>query len=193
MLALARACGRLGGARRTLLFLAVTAEESGLLGSKFYARHPSFPKERIVANLNIDGINIWGRTTDLAMIGYGKNSLTAVAERVAAWHGRNIVPNPQVELGLFYRSDHFSFAGIGVPAAYFKAGIDFVENRDGKRRVKNSYTAVRYHQPNDQFDERWDLSGAVADTRLILDFLLTVANADEAPEWTAGDEFEKLR
>ncbi|MCA8943170.1 MAG: M28 family peptidase [Planctomycetes bacterium] len=194
MLNIARACAHLPNApRRTLLFLAVTAEESGLLGSKYYARHPTFPRERIVGNFNIDGINIWGATTDISMIGYGKNSLTALAERVAARHGRELVPNPQVELGLFYRSDHFSFARIGVPAAYFKAGRDFLENVEGKRRVKQSYTAVRYHQPNDQFDDRWDLSGAVADTRLIFECLVEAANADAAPSWTPGDEFEKLR
>jgi Zn-dependent M28 family amino/carboxypeptidase len=171
----------------------VTAEESGLLGSKYYALHPTFPREKLVADFNIDGINIWGATRDIAMIGYGKNSLTSVASVVASRRGRELRPNPQVELGLFYRSDHFSFARIGVPSAFFKAGNDFFERRAAKRRVKNSYTAVRYHQPNDEFDDRWDLTGAVEDTRLILECLLRVADADDAPSWTPGDEFEKLR
>ena len=194
MLHIARACSRLPIApRRTLLFLAVTAEESGLLGSKYFARHPTFPRKQLVGNFNIDGINIWGKTNDIWMIGHGKNSLTQLAERVAARHGRELLPNKQVRLGLFYRSDHFSFARIGVPAAYFKAGSDFQINPTGKRRVKQSYTAVRYHQPNDEFDHRWDLSGAVADTKLIFECLVEAANADEAPTWTPGDEFEKLR
>lgn len=194
MLNIARACAQLPERpRRTLLFLAVTAEESGLLGSKYYAQNPTFPRERLVGNFNIDGINIWGETTDISMIGYGKNSLTALAEKVAKRHGRDLQPNPQVELGLFYRSDHFSFARIGVPAAYFKAGRDFVENRTVRRRIKQSYTAVRYHQPDDEFDERWRLDGAVADSKLIFECLVEAANADEPPSWTPGDEFEKLR
>ncbi len=194
MLNIARACSQLPTApRRTLLFLAVTAEESGLLGSKFYARNPTYAAKQLVANFNIDGINIWGETIDISMIGHGKNSLTDLAGKICSRLGRDLKPNPQVELGLFYRSDHFSFARIGVPAAYFKAGSDFIKNREGKRRVKRSYTAVRYHQPNDEFDERWDLSGAVADSRLIMECLLEAANADAAPTWTKGDEFEKLR
>lgn len=194
MLEIARICGSLPEApRRTILFAAVTAEESGLLGAKYYARNPTFPVKSLVANFNIDGINIWGRTEEISMIGHGKNSLTQVAETVGARLGRRIEPNPDLDLGLFYRSDHFAFAQVGVPAAYFKAGRDFLENRDGRRRVKNSYTAVRYHQPSDEYDQRWRLGGAVEDTRLILECLLHVANADEAPTWTPGDEFEKLR
>jgi Zn-dependent M28 family amino/carboxypeptidase len=194
MLALARACASLDEApRRTLLFLAVTAEESGLLGSLYYARNPTFDRTKIVANFNIDGINIWGPTRDIAMIGHGKNSLTGVARAVASRRGRELVPDPEVELGLFYRSDHFSFARVGVPSAYFKAGIDFLERGDVRRRIKASYTATRYHQPDDEFDERWNLDGAVEDTRLLLECLLRVADADDAPAWTPGDEFEKLR
>lgn len=179
--------------RRSVLFTFVTAEESGLLGSKYYAQNPTWPVEKIAANFNIDGINIWGATNDLEMIGYGKNSLSDVAEAVAERRGRRIEPNKQVELGLFYRSDHFSFARIGVPAAFFKAGVDFLENAQGRRRVKASYTSTRYHQPNDQFDDRWNLDGAVEDTRLILECLLRVANTDATPTWTPGDEFEGRR
>ncbi len=194
VLNLARVCASLPEApRRSLMFLFVTAEESGLLGSKFFAFNPTWPRRQIVADFNVDGLNIWGATEDLEMIGYGKNSLTAVAEAVAQRRGRRIEPNKQPELGLFYRSDHFSFARIGVPAAYFKAGSDFLERAPQRRRVKASYTTVRYHQPNDEFDARWRLGGAVADARLILECLLNVANADEEPTWTAGDEFEKLR
>ncbi len=194
MLNIARACASLPEPpKRTLLFLAVTAEESGLLGSLYYARNPTFPKKKIIANFNIDGINIWGATRDLAMIGYGKNSLTAVAHEVAENRDRKLVANPETELGLFYRSDHFSFARIGVPSAFFKAGSDFFENAVSRKRVKMSYTATRYHQPNDEFDERWRLDGAVADSRLILECMLRVANAQEAPTWAPGDEFEKLR
>jgi len=193
-LAIARALGAMKSPlRRTVLFTFVTAEESGLLGSLYFARNPTIPAKRMIANFNIDGINIWGPTRDIAMIGYGKNSLTDVAAAAARRRGRTLVPNPEVDKGLFYRSDHFSFARIGVPSAFFKAGNDFLERGDAKRKVKLSYTGTHYHQPSDQFDARWNLEGAVEDTRLLLESLMRVDAATAAPSWTAGDEFEKLR
>lgn len=194
MLNLARACAALPERpRRTILFAGVTAEESGLLGSRYFAENPTVPRRKMVANYNIDGINIWGPTSDLGMVGHGKNTLTQLAGEVAARRGRVIRPDAEVDKGLFYRSDHFSFARIGVPAAYFKAGNDFLEARDTRRSVKAAYTALHYHQPSDQFDGRWNLEGAVFDTRLILECLLRTANDDDEPRWTPGDEFEKLR
>ena len=137
LLALAKACANLDAPpRRTILFAAVTAEESGLLGSLYYARNPTIPPKKIIANYNIDGINIWGPTKDIAMIGYGKNSLTDLAAAVAKRRGRVLVANPETDKGYFYRSDHFSFARIGVPSAYFKAGNDFHERGDVRRRIK---------------------------------------------------------
>lgn len=193
MLSIAQACTMLPTApRRTILFAAVTAEESGLLGSLYYARNPTVPTRQIVANFNVDGINIWGPTRDLAVIGYGKNSLTELAAHVAETRGRDLVPDPHPELGLFYRSDHFSFARIGVPSIFFKAGGEFYENKQGRSRVKNMYTTVHYHQPSDEYDPRWNLDGAVEDTRLLLECLLRVANDDMQPKWTSGDEFERL-
>jgi Zn-dependent M28 family amino/carboxypeptidase len=194
MLAVAEACAALDPApRRSLVFLCVTAEESGLLGSEWFARNPTVPAKRIAANYNIDGVNIWGRTSDVEMIGHGKNSLTALADEVARRHGRRLVPDHEPSLGLFYRSDHFSFARIGVPAAYFKAGTAFLDNPEGRNRVKAMYTTVHYHQPSDEFDPRWRLDGAVDDMRLLFDCLIATANADAAPTWTPGDEFERAR
>lgn len=194
MLAIARACAALPQRpRRSILFLAVTAEESGLLGSQYYAANPTVPKEQLVANFNIDGLNVCGRTHDVEFIGHGKNSLTALAEAVAKQHGRRIEPDSNANLGLFYRSDHFNFARIGVPAAYFKAGRDFVENPEGRRRMKDSYTTVHYHQPTDQLADWWKLDGAVEDLQLLLECLLRTANADGRPTWTPGDEFEPKR
>jgi Zn-dependent M28 family amino/carboxypeptidase len=191
---IARALGALKPRpKRTILLAFVTAEESGLLGSLYYARNPTMPRQKIVGNFNLDSINIWGATKDIAMVGYGKNSLTGLADRVALRRGRILVPNPDVSLGLFYRSDHFSFARVGIPSAYFKAGNKFYENARGKNRVKGAYTRTRYHQPNDEFHASWDLSGAVADTRFILECLIETANAKDAPKWAPGDEFEKLR
>ncbi len=200
LLSIARACAALGDQkqrpRRTVLFAAMTAEESGLLGSLYYARNPTYPIKQVVANFNIDSINIWGATQDIAMVGHGKNTLTRLATEVAERRGRQLVANPDVALGLFYRSDHFSFARVGVPSAYFKAGKQFLTDRERSRRktqVMLAYTMTRYHKPNDEFSPDWDLSGAVADSRLILECLVRCANADEAPTWTPGDEFEKLR
>jgi Zn-dependent M28 family amino/carboxypeptidase len=194
LLALADACRRLPRApRRSILFLAVTAEESGLLGSAYYCAHPTVPPHRIVANFNVDGLNIWGRTTDLEFIGHGKNSLTALAEAVAAERGRTIAPDSNPDLGLFYRSDHFHFARLGVPAAYFKAGREFVDRPADRRRMKASYTTVHYHQPSDELADWWNLDGAIADLELLLACLRRTADADAAPTWTPGDEFAARR
>ena len=194
LLALARACTSLPSPpRRSIVFAAVTAEESGLLGSLYYARNPTIPPKKIIANYNIDGINIWGPTKDIAMIGYGKNSLTGLADTVAKRRGRVLRANPETDKGLFYRSDHFSFARIGVPSAFFKAGNDFLERGEVRRRVKLSYTGTRYHQPSDEYDARWNLQGAAQDTRLLLECLLRTVEADDPPRWSPGDEFEKLR
>lgn len=194
MLALARACGALPvRPRRSVLFVAVTAEESGLLGSQYFATHPTVPAAALVANFNVDGLNVWGRTHDIEFIGHGKNSLTALAEAVAKEHGRRIEPDSNPDLGLFYRSDHFNFARIGVPAAYFKAGKDFLDRPEDRRRMKNSYTTVHYHQPTDELAPWWNLDGAVDDLEVLLACLLRTANADARPTWTPGDEFAQVR
>jgi hypothetical protein len=179
--------------RRSVLFAFVTAEESGLLGSQHFCAQPTVPADRMVANYNVDGLNVWGATRDLEFIGYGKNSLSALAERIAATRGRTITPDSNPDLGLFYRSDHFNFARIGVPAAYFKAGREFYDRPEDRRRMKNSYTTVHYHQPTDELAAWWNFEGAVADLELIHECLLATANADDVPTWTPGDEFEKAR
>jgi hypothetical protein len=194
MLALARAWGRMSPRpRRSVLFVAVTAEESGLLGSEFFAKNPPVPRELLVANFNVDGLNVWGRTEDLEFIGYGKNSLTAVAAAVAKERGRRIEPDSNPDLGLFYRSDHFNFARIGVPAAYFKAGNDFLDRPVERRRMKGSFTTVHYHQPTDEVAPWWNLDGAVEDLEVLLECMVRTCNADARPTWTPGDEFEQAR
>ncbi len=194
LMTLARACAHLHPRpARTIVFAAVTAEESGLLGSKFLAANLPVPRRSVVANYNIDGLNIWGETMDIEFIGYGKSSLTALAERIATAQGRRLKPDTNPDLGLFYRSDHFSFARQGIPAAYFKAGNEFLDRPDDRRRMKASYTAVHYHQPSDEMAPWWNLAGAVADLRLLLACLAHTAGPTPEPTWTPGDEFEKAR
>lgn len=193
MLALARAAALLPERRRSMLFLAVTAEESGLLGSQYYAENPTVNKKQLVANVNVDGLNVWGPTKDIEFIGYGKNSLSDLAAKIAAARGREIKPDSQPDRGYFYRSDHFNFARIGVPAAFFKAGKEFFDQPANRKRMKASYTNVHYHQPTDQLAKWWNFAGAVADMQVLFQLLVQTANADEAPKWAPGDEFEKLR
>jgi len=194
LLALARACASMAQRpRRSLLFVAVTAEESGLLGSQHFAENPPVPADRLVANFNVDGLNVWGPTEDVEFIGYGKSSLTALAAEMAAKRGRRVEPDSNPDLGLFYRSDHFNFARIGVPAAYFKAGRDFLDRPEDRRRMKASYTTVHYHQPSDELAGWWNFAGAVQDLELLLDCLLETAQRPQRPTWTPGDEFADRR
>jgi Zn-dependent M28 family amino/carboxypeptidase len=194
MLELARALGAMPTRpRRSVLFVATTAEESGLLGAAHFAANPTVPAASMVANFNVDGLNVWGVTRDLEFIGHGKNTLTALAEQVAAARGRRIEPDSNPENGLFYRSDHFHFARIGVPAAYFKAGRDFLDRPDERRRMKGSYTTVHYHQPSDEVAPWWNMQAAAADLDLIAECLRRAADADAKPTWTPGDEFAAAR
>ncbi|MDP6675635.1 MAG: M28 family peptidase, partial [Gammaproteobacteria bacterium] len=180
--------------RRSMLMLFVAAEEQGLLGSRFYADNPTFPAGRIAANMNYDGGNIWGRTRDITFIGYGKSTLDSVVDLVAARQGRIVKPDQFPDRGYYYRSDQISFAKIGVPATYFDEGMDFIGRpADWGRQQIEEYEAVRYHQPSDEYDDSWNLEGAVEDVRLGFWVGLMIANADEMPAWTAGDEFEAAR
>ena len=180
--------------RRSILFAAVAGEESGLLGSQFYATHPTFPPGRIAANINIDGANIWGKTRDLVFIGYGKSGLDQFVDALAAQQGRVVKPDQFADKGYFYRSDQFNFAKIGVPAAYFDTGVDFI-GRDAEwgRQQMEQWTEVHYHQPSDEFQPDWDLSGAVEDGQLAFWLGVKVANSSKMPAWNPGDEFEAAR
>jgi Zn-dependent M28 family amino/carboxypeptidase len=180
--------------RRSILFLFVAAEEQGLLGSKYYAAHPTHAPGRIAANLNYDSGNIWGKTRDITFIGLGKSSLDEVVGRIAASQGRIVKPDQFPDRGYYYRSDQFSFANIGVPAAFFDAGTDFVGQPPGWGKQQfEQYEEIRYHQPSDEIDDSWRFEGMIEDASLGFWVGLTVANADEMPSWLAGDEFEAVR
>lgn len=180
--------------RRSTLILFVGAEESGLLGSKYYASHPTFAPGRIAADINFDSANIWGKTHDLTLIGLGKSTLDSVAIDVAKLQGRVIEPDHFPDRGHYYRSDQFSFARIGVPALYFETGTDFIGRPEGwGEKQINDFTEHRYHQPGDELDDTWNFDGMIEDTRLGFFAGLIIANEDELPSWAPGDEFEAAR
>jgi len=180
--------------KRSVLFAAVAAEEQGLLGSRYLVEHPPVPTRQMIANVNIDGLNIWGRTRDVSVIGLGKSTLDDTLRRLAKDQGRVVMPDDLSDRGFFYRSDQFNFARKGVPAAYFSSGQDFVGRPPGwGREQREKWEATHYHQPSDEVRDDWDLGGAVEDIELVRRLVLEVANADAAPLWTKGDEFEATR
>ncbi len=195
VMAIARAIKALPEApRRSVLINLVGAEEQGLLGSEYYAAHPTFPPGKIAANINYDGGNIWGHTHDVTYIGLGKSTIDEIAGLIAEEQGRVVKPDQFADKGYFYRSDQFSFAKIGVPAMYLDEGTDFVDRPPGwGREQKNHYTEVNYHQPSDEYDPSWNLEGMIDDALLGYWTGLAIANADKMPTWVPGDEFEAAR
>ncbi len=194
LLELARAFKAAGAPRRSLLFLAVTAEEQGLLGSKWYAENPLYPLTKTLADINIDELNIWGPTTDITVIGMGNSSLEDVLRDVATGQGRTLTPDAHPESGSFYRSDHFEFAKEGVPALYLDTGTEFVGKPAGwGKEQMDAWTRDRYHAPSDQVEADWDLSGAIADLQLLYGVGRRVADGDSWPTWRDGTEFKATR
>jgi Zn-dependent M28 family amino/carboxypeptidase len=180
--------------RRSILFLAVTAEEQGLLGSQYYSVAPIYPLAKTVANINMDGLNVHGRTKDLTLIGYGASDLDDYARDAAGEQGRVIRPDAEPEKGFYYRSDHFNFAKQGVPALDPDEGVDFMgKPADYGRQVRDEYTEHYYHQPSDTVKPDWDLSGAREDLKLFFAVGYRVAQADRFPEWKPGNEFKAKR
>ena len=180
--------------RRSVLALFVAGEERGLLGSRYYAEHPTFPAGRIAADINIDGGNIFGRTRDATSIALGKSSLDEIAARVAATQGRVVKGDQFPDRGYYYRSDQFSFARIGVPALFFDDGTDFVGRPPGWGREQIEQWELRkYHQPSDRLDDSWNFDGMIEDAQLAMLSAWLVAQADALPAWKPGDEFEAAR
>ena len=180
--------------RRSVMALFVAGEERGLLGSGYYAQHPSVAAGRIAANINIDGGNIFGRTHDVTLLSLGKSSLDDIAVAVARSQGRVVVGDQFPDRGYYYRSDQFSFAQIGVPALYFDDGTDFIGRPAGWGREHiEEWEMKKYHQPADKLDGTWNFDGMIQDAQL--DFMAgwLVAQADAMPTWKPGDEFEGAR
>lgn len=180
--------------RRSILFLASTAEEQGLLGSRYYTERPLYPLTKTAAVINMDAMNIWGRSTDVTVVGLGNSTLDDVLAEAAHELGRTLRADPEPEKGFFYRSDHFSFAKQGVPSLYVDPGVDFIGQPEGWGLEKRSeYTRERYHKPADEVDSTWDLSGLEDDLRLLFLVGYRVANQDVYPEWKSGTEFKSKR
>jgi Zn-dependent M28 family amino/carboxypeptidase len=194
LLAVARVAAQSPRPRRSLLFVFVTAEESGLLGSAHFGQNPTVPIERIVANVNVDGGNLKGRVRDLEVLGENKSSLGPMLAAMIRPMGLRISPEEHPERGLFYRSDHFSFAKVGVPAVSVGEGTDVVGKPKGwGAEWDEDYTAHRYHQPSDDYRADFDLSGAVQLADIVLRFGMLVANAPAPPTWNRDAEFRALR
>ncbi|WPV67758.1 M28 family metallopeptidase [Chitinophaga sp. LS1] len=195
LLSLAKAFKSLPNApRRSILFIALTGEEQGLLGSEYYATHPLFPVKSTVADINMDVMNTFGRTTDITIIGKGQSELDDYAERAAKKQGRTIIPEANPSGGWFFRSDHFNFAKVGIPSLYPGAGEhSLLHDSAWVPNHRASYGRDRYHSPFDQFDDTWELSGMVEDIRFLFDVGETLANEERFPEWRPASEFRSKR
>jgi Zn-dependent M28 family amino/carboxypeptidase len=194
LVALAEGFAKAGATERSVVFLAVTAEESGLLGSKFYAENPIFPLSQTVGGVNMDAFSMSGPAKNLTVIGKGKSQLDLYLEAAAKSEGRTPESEPTPEKGFYYRSDHFSFAKLGVPMVYFEGGDDLVTG--GKAAAKaaaEDYEKNRYHAPGDEFDEKWDWSGVMSDLKLYYRIGRMLAMTDAWPNWNEGDEFRAVR
>ncbi len=179
---------------RSIAFVAVTAEESGLLGSKHYAEHPVFPLAQTVGAINIDSMNIDGRTHDVVVIGRGASQLEALLERAATAQGRVLSDEDSPEKGYFYRSDHFNLAKGGVPVLYAEGGIDLIAGGAvAGRATSERYRTHDYHKPSDEYSASWKLDGALEDMRLYFAVGLELAMGDAWPNWHAGNEFRAAR
>lgn len=180
--------------RRSVLFLAVTAEENGLLGAKSYAAHPLYPLEKTLANINSDVLNLWGRTSDLTSVGMGQSTLDDLLVEMARAKGRSVGPDAEPEKGMYYRSDHFEFARAGVPALNAKGGMTFIgKPADYGQMKRDEYTKNDYHKPSDEVKPDWDLSGAAEDLELLYELGRRVADGDHWPEWKPSSEFRARR
>ncbi|MGN6619162.1 MAG: M28 family metallopeptidase [Ilyomonas sp.] len=179
---------------RTILFLAVTAEEQGLLGSAYYAQHPVYPLNKTLAELNMDVINVWDRTKDISIAGQGQSELEDYLLKEAQKQGRYIAPEAHPEAGHYFRSDHFNFAKAGVPALNAASGVDDAEKgKDYGRQLEDDYNEHRYHQPSDEYNPAWTFEGTLQDMQILSNIGNKVASAEKWPEWKEGSEFKAIR
>ncbi|MEM0939418.1 MAG: M28 family peptidase [Bacteroidota bacterium] len=180
--------------RRSVVFLAVTAEEQSLLGSKHYAENPIFPTSQTVANINMDGITTFGPMKDLTVIGYGQSELEDIAEKVAKTQGRYIIPDPDPGEGYFFRSDHFQFAKVGIPALYASGSYEHMtKGMEYMDSINQRYLNTQYHRPQDEFHESRTFDGMALDGALMMEVGYRIANSADWPQWKEGSEFKSIR
>ena len=180
--------------RRSILFAAVTLEESGLLGSAYMAENPIVPSHKIVAGINMDGMMPMGPSKNMVVVGYGNSELEDILTSVLEKQDRVVTPDPLPQNGYFYRSDHISYAKKGIPMLYADGGDDLVEGgREAGAALASEYTQLRYHKPQDEYSESWNLDGMEQDVQALYEVGQIIANSDEWPTWYAGNEFEAIR
>ena len=194
LVALAEAHAKAGAPDRSLVFLAVTAEESGLLGAHYYAENPIYPLAQTVGGINMDAFDMAGPAKDVTVVGPGKSQLDLFLEAALVADGRVQTPNPSPEAGYYYRSDHFAFAKRGVPMLYLDGGQDLIDGGvEAGQAIADDYRANKYHGPKDEFDENWDWSGVMADLQLFYRLGRMMAMSTSWPNWNEGDEFKATR
>ena len=194
LLELAKAFKAAGTPERSIVFIAVTAEEQGLLGSAYYAANPVYPTANTVAVINIDALHPMGPARDITVVGYGASDLDDYVEQAATAQDRVVRADPQPEKGYYYRSDHFSFAKVGVPSLYMDPGTDNVEHGEEWAMAQlDDYTQNRYHKVSDEYSADWDMSGMETDLRLMFRIAWRLANETTYPEWRDGNEFKAIR
>lgn len=180
--------------RRSILFVAVTAEEQGLLGSEYYAAHPLVPLAQTAANINVDGITVWGRTENIVPMGAERSTIDAVVQRVGKKMNMVLSPDPFPEKGYFFRSDQFNLVKVGVPAVYFRPGLRFIGKPENwGEEWQNEYTAKHYHQPSDELNPQWTFEGGAQMMEFAFGTAFHLAIQDEMPQWRPGDPFEAIR
>ena len=194
LLGIAEAMAKGSRPSRSMIFLAVTAEEQGLLGSKHYAQNPIYPPSQTLANINMDGITTFGPMKDLTVVGFGQSELEDIAREVAKKQGRYIIPDPDPGKGYFFRSDHFQFAKVGIPALYASGsyehmtkGVAFIDS------LNQIYLTSQYHRPQDEYNENWTFDGMALDGELMMEVGYRVAEMEVWPKWKDGSEFKSIR
>jgi Zn-dependent M28 family amino/carboxypeptidase len=194
LIELARRFAAAGAPDRSIAFIALTAEEQGLLGALYYQQHPIFAPRDTVAAINMDGINNWGLTRDIEVVGYGKSELDDLITDAARAQGRRVEPDSSPEAGYFYRSDHLHFAQLGIPVLYTSNGLDMLDGGTERGAALNAaYVANDYHKPSDEVTDQWNMAGGVQDLELLYSVGRRLAESEDWPEWRANAEFRAAR
>ena len=179
--------------KRSVLFMATTAEEAGLLGAKYYAEHPLYPLNKTLADINLDSMNVWGKTRDIEDLSLGFSTLDDLLTAAAKQQGRKAIPDSRPDKGKIYRADNFEFSKVGLPSLYIGKGEHLLSRPENAPLKSDEYDSTDYHQITDEVKPDWDLTGAVQDVQLVFEVGYEVANGDKFPEWKVGNEFKPKR